>query len=464
MKRSLALLLAAVPLWFSSCAPPPIAVPRDEPAVRPEPAVRVEPVRFSDDDFEAALARAKQANQLLFVDAWAPWCHTCLSMREVVLSRAELGRFSKDFSFVAVDTDRPVNAAFVERYHMRVWPTFFVIDPNTGAVLALYGGSVSYEEMVSFLDRAKLARNQPDVGSNTLAQAHAAYGERRFSDAARLYEQAAGSVADSLRSEPLVGGLRAFWEAEDFASCVRFGRLHLDAVPGSSAPSDFALTLRECAKKLPEADDKREALEATRARLAALALTPPQGASVDDRANTFAALAEIARDAKDDATARSLEEKRLAILEDAVRKATSIAEAQVHDYERMLSLIALGRGEEAVTMLTRRTREMPENYEPFARLGAALIEVGRPREAVTALDRAIALSYGARRTRYLALRAKALGQLGDHQAEVLAIELEILALGELPEKQRDPKRLLDAEKRLVAARAKTTPSTTRTPR
>jgi len=110
MKRSLALLLAAVPLWFSSCAPPPIAVPRDEPAVRPEPAVRVEPVRFSDDDFEAALARAKQANQLLFVDAWAPWCHTCLSMREVVLSRAELGRFSKDFSFVAVDTDRPVNA------------------------------------------------------------------------------------------------------------------------------------------------------------------------------------------------------------------------------------------------------------------------------------------------------------------------------------------------------------------
>jgi tetratricopeptide (TPR) repeat protein len=445
-------LLLGVALLSSGCGEPkndPAKGPADQVSKWPDPA----PVQFSDDDFEAALARAKKGRQLLFVDAWAPWCHTCLSMREVVLERPELGRFQRDFTFVAVDTDRPENAAFVERYHMRVWPTFFVIDPATGGVLGAYGGSLSLDEMVAFLERSQKARGSADVGSQKLFLAHAAYRERRFAEAAALYEEAAGSVANDHRAEPLSGGIRAYWEAEVYPSCVRFGTAHLDAVTGSSAPSDFALTLRECAKKLPASDDKLAALEKAAAKLAALAAAPPPGASVDDRADTFAALAEIAREAKDDEKARELEGKRLALLEADVAKATSVKEAQVHDYERMLALIALGRGEEAVTLLTARTKEMPDNYEPFARLGSALLEVGRPKDAVAALDRAIALSYGPRRTRYLAQKAKAQGLAGDRVGSIATLELEVAALRELPAAQQDAKRMRDAETRLEAARS-----------
>ncbi len=441
----------SLPLLLWSCAQPtsdPAKVPADAASKWPAPAA----VQFSNDDFDAALARAKKGGQLLFVDAWAPWCHTCLSMREVVLERPELGRFQRDFTFVAVDTDRPDNAAFVERYHMRVWPTFFVIDPVTGGVLGSYGGSLSLDEMTAFMERAQKARGSADVGAQKLVLAHAAYREKRFADAAALYEEAAGSVANDQRSEPLSGGLRAYWEAEDYAACVRFGSAHLGSVTGSSAPSDFALTLRECAKKLPASDEKTAAEDSAAAKLRAILAAPPTGASVDDRADVLAALAEIAREAKDDAKARELEEKRLALLEADVAKATSPKQEQVHDYERMLALIALGRAEEAVSLLTARTKQMPDNYEPFARLGSALLEVGRPKEAVVALDRAIALSYGPRRTRYLSQKAKAQSLLGDRAGAVTTIELELAALRALPAAQQDPKRLSDAETRLEAAR------------
>src|SRR5689334_15849837 len=110
-----------------ACAPsvpgssePPVEAPPDR------------PVTFLEGDFPAALSRASAEKKLVFVDAWAPWCHTCLSMRDVVLSRPELARFERSFVFVALDTDREESAAFLERYRMRVWPTFFVLSPESG--------------------------------------------------------------------------------------------------------------------------------------------------------------------------------------------------------------------------------------------------------------------------------------------------------------------------------------------
>ena len=37
------------------------------------------PIEFIEDDYPRALAEARARAVPLFVDAWAPWCHTCLS-------------------------------------------------------------------------------------------------------------------------------------------------------------------------------------------------------------------------------------------------------------------------------------------------------------------------------------------------------------------------------------------------
>ena len=43
-------------------------------------------IRFLSDDFPGALARARASGKPLFVDAWAPWCHSCVSMKSYVIS------------------------------------------------------------------------------------------------------------------------------------------------------------------------------------------------------------------------------------------------------------------------------------------------------------------------------------------------------------------------------------------
>ncbi|HEY4120714.1 MAG TPA: thioredoxin family protein, partial [Byssovorax sp.] len=75
----------------SACAPDRPAPPRAAlVAAAPAPPPKPEPVAFVEDDLAAATARAANEKKALFVDVWAPWCHTCLSMKNFVLSSPDL--------------------------------------------------------------------------------------------------------------------------------------------------------------------------------------------------------------------------------------------------------------------------------------------------------------------------------------------------------------------------------------
>ena len=69
----------------------------------PEPSAAAEPsrpiqqpeLRWHEDDPEAALRAAHAEGRPLFVDLWAPWCHTCLSMKSFVLTRENVPALSQ---------------------------------------------------------------------------------------------------------------------------------------------------------------------------------------------------------------------------------------------------------------------------------------------------------------------------------------------------------------------------------
>jgi thiol-disulfide isomerase/thioredoxin len=405
----------------AAAAPAPASSPASAPASSPAAAGAAGPV-FLEDDYAAALAAARAGGKVVFVDAWAPWCHTCLSMQREVLTRPALAAFSDRVVFVAVDTDRPENAAFLTRFPVSLWPTFFVVDPTNEVPLAVHPGSMSLDETVRFVDVALAARDPAkaaDPQTRALRAAHAAVAAGEGDKAAGHYIEAA-TAAGPRRTEAMLGALRALPSPKD---CVAFGLSHLRDVDHGGAPGDVAAAVLSCARDLPAGDpDRTKATAVLQTRLLELAATPAAGASVDDRADVLATLAGLHDDAGDQAAARAVHQARLALLEEDAARADSVEGARVHDYARMNSYLALGRGDEAVGMLMQRTQQLPTSYEAWARLAFTLHKLGRQDEAWVAVDKAIALSYGTRRLRYLTLKADIAAARKDVAGERAALQ------------------------------------------
>jgi thiol-disulfide isomerase/thioredoxin len=428
---------------------------KSERAPKPRP-----PLAAIHDDVPAAVAKAKAEGKAVLVDAWAPWCHTCLSMQNYVLSDPSLAPLADRVVLVAVDTDRPENAAFLERHAVNVWPTFFVIDPAKDEVAGYWPGAASVKEFRAFVEEGAglveegrgLAEKEGSP-ARALAEAKAAHAAGDYARAAKGYERAAQSGGPSFarRSEALYGWLHALYRSRDFAACARVGRAHAAEVEGAAMPADFSSFLLACAGKLPKGAEQDAARKAAIDRLRKLVASPPPESSADDRADALSILAEGLKETGDAAGAQKANEARLAMLEEAARAARSPEEAATYDYARAGAYVALGKAEEAVAMLKERERQMPGSYEPPARLAEVLSKIDRAPEALEAISRAIAKAYGPRKLRYLKLRAELQGRLGDTTGEVATLREEVAGHEALAKGQADKDRLADARRRLEEA-------------
>jgi thiol-disulfide isomerase/thioredoxin len=397
-------LVAVLLLAFAVGCPPAPAPPSSVPTA--PPAIGAHGPRWRHDDVDGALAAARATGRVVFVDAWAPWCHTCLSMQREVLEQPALGALADRVEFVAVDTDRVENAAFLARFPVSLWPTFFVLDPARpdGPPLAVHPGSGTIDELLGLVQAGLSARSGDDA-SRQLDDALAA-ATTSGSDAAAVAAAWDKVLALAPVGHPRRGELlrRAAWARVkgDPSTCVAFIEAHRAEVRSGGAPGDLEAALLSCAARLA-GEAQRAARAGARARLRALVQTPPAGAAVDDRADTMATLADLEETLGDHAAAVALHEQRLRLLEDDAKKAGTEKGAQVHDYARLNSLLFLGRGDEAVALLKARAQALPDDYEPPARLASALFRLKRYDEAKAAATRAIDLAYGPRRLRYLLL-------------------------------------------------------------
>src|SRR5687768_4820586 len=100
-------MLLALAALAAGCTPAPAAPRAPLPPAAPTPAATTAaaatgPVRFLEDDVDGAMARARSEGKAVFVDVWAPWCHTCLSMKTTVLADPALGAYRDRVVFVAI--------------------------------------------------------------------------------------------------------------------------------------------------------------------------------------------------------------------------------------------------------------------------------------------------------------------------------------------------------------------------
>lgn len=416
---------------------PSIAQP-SAPAPAPSAAVALEMI---DDDLPAAMAAAKASGRAVFVEVWAPWCHTCLSMKNFVLPDPSIVALQKRVVFAAIDSDRPENEAFMDRYTVMVWPTLFVLDPADGKVLSLWQGAASAKELRTFItaavdeSEAKLDPNGPLAAMSVAKRAHAAADWKK---AAAAYQQAIdrGGASWPRKSEALNGLLFSEYRRGEWDRCTQLGIDHVAEMQGAATPADFAWVLLTCADHVKDAALKKKARRRAIARLKQHTESPPASASVDDKSDALSIYAGALREEGDHAGARHATNQQLVLLDAAAKAAPSPKEAATFDYARMSAYLANGQGEMAVAFLKKRVVELPDSYEPPARLAQALMALKRYEEAKAPMADAVAKSYGPRKLRYLSTQATLMRKLGDPAAEKKSLEALVAGYAELSAAQK----------------------------
>ena len=400
-------------------------------------------IRFLSDDFAGALEQARAEGKPLFVDAWAPWCHSCVSMKSYVFPDGVLSPVAGRYVWLEVDTEKPANRAFVEQFPAEALPTLLVIDPRTGQAVRRWVGSATAVELAARLRSTALALTPGAPGTPAqaaLARASAADTTGDHAGATGAYRDALdASVPRSLDHGQAVEGLVLRLSQDgDPGSCVQLAREELGHVAPGTALATLVATGLSCALELPEDDPRRQgALGALEARVAALARDPSVVLMSDDRSSLFET-EEGARRARGDlAGARETAIRWAAFLEHEAGRATTPEARAVFDAHRLSAYLALGEPERAVPMLEQSARDFPTDYNPPARLAMAYLAMRDSWNALEQARRASSLVYGPRTLRVLLIRAEAEARVGDSHAARVTLAKAERFVSELPPAHRN---------------------------
>ncbi|HET7452558.1 MAG TPA: tetratricopeptide repeat protein [Thermoanaerobaculia bacterium] len=375
-------------------------------------------------------------------------------MRAFVFTDAALTRQAGRFVWLSIDTENAKNADFLKKYPVDVWPSMFVIDAATETAAMRWVGGATTPQLVGILADGERAVARKGGGfEEALARADRAYAEGKNADAAKAYREA---IAKAPAEWPRYGRtveslLFALDQSHDPASCVAVAREAFPRVRHSSSAVGVAGSGLGCAIELPPNHPERAAIVAGFERdVRAVMADPKIVMSGDDRSGLYMTLIDAREDAKDEAGQRKVTEEWSAFLDSAAASARTIEQRTSFDSHRLSAYLALKTPEKAVAMLERSEKDLPDDYNPPARLAVAWKELHDWDKALAASDRALAKAYGPRRLGILRTRAEIYQGKGDLASAKATLEKAIAEAEALPDGQRNPGMVAGLRKRLEA--------------
>ncbi|MDB4967002.1 MAG: thiol reductase thioredoxin [Myxococcales bacterium] len=403
-----------------------------------------EVLSFVEDDYGRALAEAKKRHLPLFVDAWAPWCHTCRFMQSYVFNDPSLGKQATRFVFLSIDTEKEKNAPFLAKYPIEVWPTLMVVDPAREQAVLRWPGSVNAAQLVKLLDdgeHAVHADGKDAVGE--LARADRLAGEGRAKDAAAAYRAVLPRLPAEKRPRATESLLAALMREPE--SCAQTG---VELVPpmarGPSFANATALALG-CATELK--GDARSRALAVLEPLGVEAVALP-GLLADDRSGLYETLVGIREEAKDAAGKKVLAARWLAFLDGEAARAPTVEQRAAFDPHRVNAALALGEPLRVVPALQASEKELPNDYNPAARLALLYRAAGKYDDALHAIDRALPKAYGPRAVRLYDLKVDLQLKKNDSAGAKKTLQQALVVAKALPAEQRPEQSVAAMQKRL----------------
>jgi len=111
-------------------------------------------IKFIEQDWNKALAQAKQEKKLVFLDIYATWCGPCKMLKKNTFTDETVADFfNKNFINVSVDGEKTVGPELARKYAIEGYPTLIVTDVEGNPVLY----SVGYTDAKNLLEFAKEA-------------------------------------------------------------------------------------------------------------------------------------------------------------------------------------------------------------------------------------------------------------------------------------------------------------------
>lgn len=395
--------------------------------------------RFIDDDYAKALKQAKAQKKLLFVDAWAPWCHTCVAMKEQVFTRPAFSAFEKDVVFASIDTEKAKSDAFLKKFPIEVWPTLLFIDPVKETVVLKWLGSADELQMQALLEAAR-------GGPGTLREADDALSAGNMGVAAEKYR--AALEAGDVKARTVLSMLSAMTLARQAEPCARTAMEQLPLFTNAQERVGAITWGLGCAIDLPEGKAKTAILDTlVREGAKAVAL---EGVLPDDTSGLYEVLFSEREAAKDEAGAAKVAGAWFTFLEGQAKKAATPGARAAFDAHRVSAALGSKQAEKMVEPLMLSEKEFPKDYNPPARLAIVYRELGKLDEGLAAIERALSkCKEGPRKLRLYDTKASLQDKKGDAAGKKKTLEEAVKYAKKLPKTQVSEKRIAALEAQLT---------------
>ncbi len=404
------------------------------------------------DDYGKALAEARARKLPLFVEAWAPWCHTCRSMQAFVFSDKSLASRAGQFVWLSIDTEKKSNAPFLTKYPVEVWPTLFVVDPAEEKAVMRWVGGATVPQLEKLLDDGRRAMRGKEKGVDaTLAQADRLYGEKKNAEAAVGYRKALAAAPPhwgpwARATESLIFTLH---KSGDQAGCAAAARDAFPKLANTPSAANVASSGLDCALSLERGDPSRADLVAALAADGRSVVARPRAdLAADDVSSLYGSLANEREDAGDATGERQVLTDWSAFLDGQAAAARTPAARAVFDSHRLGVYIALGEPQRAIPMLKMSEKDFPEDYNPPARLALAYEAMKDYEMALASSDKALSRAYGPRLVGLLVVRARINQEKGDLVSARIAMQEAIREAEALPPGQRSETQIAALKKQL----------------
>ncbi len=411
-------------------------------------------IAWVEDDYSRALSEARTRNVPIFLEAWAPWCHSCRSMQAYVFPDPRLSAYASHVVWLAIDTEKAANAGVLEKYPVPAWPSLFIIDPFRESILLRWTGTASVEQLIQFLDQGKNALAGGLKGSEPqLALADRLYGEEKYGEAAAAYATAIAAAPKEWSALPRATDamLFALQKSDQSQQCARAAQDLLARLAGTPSYGTVAVSGLDCALALGKSVPARAALIDYFEKACREVVKDPKLAT-DDRSGVYQELIGARDDAGDEKGRKALEADWVALLEQAAKSAPTPAARAAFDSHRLSAYLEIGEPRRALAMLEGSEKDFPTDYNPPARLAMAYAALKEYDKALAASDRALARAYGPRRLVILRTRAEILVDKGDQPGARKVLEQAIAEAKALPKAQRSDRTVAALEKKLAATR------------